>query len=237
MNIASSEFNTLKKDSDKTFNLSLVFVALILFVFCYFGSSTFFEKNFDMPNIDYWKIIYHNLMAFVLFFGIGLLYTKFVIKSSPFGLKIGNFRLGGKVLLIATIVVPIVAITTIFDNDMVLTYPLIDFASVDGWQIALYFVSYIAYYIGWEYLFRGILLFGTRRQTGIVGAILISTLVSALIHTSIADFGKPMLETLSALPAGLIFGYIAIKTDSIYYSLYIHALIGILTDIFIFLIV
>jgi len=85
-------------------------------------------------------------------------------------------------------------------------------------------------------LFRCIALHGTKDKSSVLGSILITTMISALIHTSIGGFGKPMIETLSAIPAGLIFGYISYKTDSIYYSLYIHALIGFLTDLFIFLI-
>ena len=85
-------------------------------------------------------------------------------------------------------------------------------------------------------MFRGIALHGTKDKSSILGAILLTTLISSLIHTSIAGFGKPLIETLSAIPAGLIFGYISYKTESIYYSLYLHALIGFLTDIFIFII-
>ena len=78
------------------------------------------------------------------------------------------------------------------------------------------------------------MLFGTKEKMGVLTSILITTLISALIHTSIGAFGKPMLETLSAIPAGFIFGYIALKTDSIYYSFFVHALIGVLTDVMLF---
>ena len=97
-------------------------------------------------------------------------------------------------------------------------------------------LAYILYYIGWEFLFRGLGLFSlTKGGINPLSAILITTLISALIHTSIAGFGKPMIETLSAIFAGGIFGYITYKTKSIYYSLYMHALVGIFTDVFIYL--
>lgn len=233
------EFNNLKQDTDKIFNLSILFLTIVLFIYCYFGSFSFFENTFDIADIDYWKIIYHNFMPFLLFFCIGLIYTKFVLKCSPkeFGLKGGNYKLGFIFMGIATLVVPVLALCTVLSKSMVSTYPLVNFNTYSSWwQIGLYFISYIAYYIGWEYLFRGIALFGTSKKTSILGAILLTTLVSSIIHTSIAGFGKPMIETLSAIPAGLIFGYITSKTNSIYYSLFIHALVGILTDIFIFVI-
>ena len=239
MNI-KEEINSLKQNTDKKFNLSIIFVTLILFVYCYFGSYSFFENTFDVVDVDYWKIIYHNMMAFLLFFVIGLLYTKYVLKSSPkdFGLKCGNWKFGLTVMGLATLIVPLLALSTVLDKDMSITYPLIDFKTYSAWwQISLYFLSYIMYYIGWEYLFRGIALFGTKDKLGPLGAILLTTLISSLIHTSIASFGKPMIESLSAIPAGLIFGYITNKSESQFYSLYTHALVGILTDIFIFLIV
>ena len=177
-------------------------------------------------------------MAFILFFIVGILYTKIVMKSTmkDFGTKIGNGKLGIKIIGLATLIVPLVALSTVIDSGMTATYPLINFTEYTWWQIGLYFISYISYYIGWEYLFRGIALHGTKDKIGVLGSILLTTMISALIHTSIAGFGKPLLETLSAIPAGLIFGYISYKTDSINYSLYTHALVGILTDIFIFFI-
>lgn len=239
MNI-KEEYNSLKENTDKKFNLSIIFLTLALFVYCYFGSFSFFEKTFNVRDLDYWKMIYHNMMPFFLFFIIGMIYTKFVIKSAPkeFGLRKGNYKFGLSIIGLATLIVPLLALSTVLDKGMSSTYPLIDFNTYSSWwQIGLYFLSYIMYYIGWEYLFRGIGLFGTREKLGPLGAILFTTLISSLIHTSIAGFGKPMIETLSAIPAGLIFGYITNKSESQFYSLYTHALVGILTDIFIFLIV
>ena len=237
MNI-NNEIQLLKNGSDKKFNLSIIFVTIILFLYCYFGSYSFFENTFNINNLAYWKIIYHNFMAFVLFFGLGLLYTKLIMKEKfkSFGLTTGRGKLGLIIIGLATIIVPIVALTTVFDPAMSSTYPLIDFNNHTTLEILFYFLSYIAYYIGWEYLFRGILLQGSKDKIGALGAILLTTMISALIHTSIAGFGKPLLETMSAIPAGIIFGFVSYKTESINYSLYCHALVGILTDLFIFFI-
>lgn len=237
MNI-SNEVNILKENTNKKFNTTMIFLTIILFIYCYFGSFSFFEETFSIKNLDYWKIIYHHVMAFILFFLVGLIYTKFILKDKLKNyLHLGDYKFGLKIIGLATIIVPIICLTTVLDKSMSITYPLINFNMNNSWwEITLYFVSYILYYIGWEYLFRGIALRGTRNKVGALGTILFTTLISSLIHTSIGGFGKPMIETLSAIPAGLIFGYIAHKTDSIYYSLYIHAMVGILTDLFIFFI-
>lgn len=232
------ELHNVVSGEDKTMPLALIFAIFIIFIYCYFGSSSFFEITFtSVENVSYYKIIYHNCMSFVLFFCLGILYVKFIMKKSlkEFGLGLGNRKLGGYLILIATIVVPLICFSVLLSPDMINTYPLVDLKVNNAWwQWILYLGSYILYYFGWEFLFRGIMLFGTKQRFGLLGAILVTTLISALIHTSIAGFGKPMIETLSAVFAGFIFAFITNKTNSIYYSLYIHALVGICTDLYIF---
>lgn len=238
--IFNNEKKFLKNGADKNLTLSILFATVILFVYCYFGSYSFFEKNFaGIQNIEYYKIIYHNVMAFVLFFGVGTLFTKFVLKQNlkDFGLCFGNYKLGIRLCLIAIPICALCGLSCVLDADMSAMYPLINFGAYPWWQDLLYFVSYFLYYVGWEYLFRGVLYFGTEKKCGVLGAIVVTTLISALIHTSIAGFGKPMIETLSAIPAGLIFGYVASKTRSINYSLIMHMMVGFFTDIFIYLLV
>ena len=235
-----NEINLLKENNDKTFSWALIFTTIILFIYCYFGSFSFFESTFKgLQNLNYWKIIYHNLMAFVLFFGFGLIFTKFVLKQklTIVGLNFNKPKLSGIFCLIGLPIAIICGLTTVLDSGMTSTYPLINFMVYNNfWQISLYFISYVLYYIGWEYLFRGILFFSSEKKCGALSSILITTLISALIHTSIGGFGKPMIETLSAIPAGLIFGFIAYKTRSIFPSLVLHSAVGLFTDLFIFII-
>lgn len=234
-----NKFKQTFHNYNKWINNTLIFMTLALFIYCYFGSFSFFEKYFShIDNLDFWKIIFHNCSAFVLFFGVGILWTKLVQKQplKEVGLQKGDWKLGLILCAIATAVIPLLALSTLLDSEMIVTYPLVDFAQYGEWYFVVgYFASYILYYVGWEFLFRGMGLFSLEKG-GIkpLSAILIITLVSALIHTSIGGFGKPMIETLSAIPAGLIFGYIAYRTKSIYYGLYMHALVGICTDLFIF---
>lgn len=235
------EFAVINRNSDKNLNLSLLFACIILFIYCYFGSFSFFEKTFtDLSDLGYWKIIYHHGMSFVLFFCLGLIFTKFILKKSPkdYGLAINQKKLCLVLILIAIPISILCGLSCISDEQMSATYPLVDLNVYGAWYFILgYYISYFLYYIGWEYLFRGLLLNSSKEKMGIVGAILFTTLISAIIHTSIGAFGKPMIETLSAIPAGIIFGYIAYKTKSIYPTLIIHFLIGLFTDLSIFFIV
>lgn len=219
------------------FYIMLAFVSIILFVYCYFGTQDFFAKTFsEVENLAYFKVIYHNVMAFVLFFGVGSLVFFGFLKYKPkmLGLGLGEKKLGGIILLIGIFVCALCGLSTVLDKEMVATYPLIGKFSNYEWQyILIYFVSYALYYVGWEFLFRGIMQNISMEKTSKLGAILITTMISALIHTSIGGFGKPMIETASALAAGLIFGYVAFKTKSIWYSFGLHMFVGFATDLFI----
>ena len=234
------ELNFLKENNNKTFSYTLIFVTIILFIYCYFGSFSFFESNFaSCKNLAYCKIIYHNIMAFILFFGVGSLFTKFVLKKplGEFGLNYNNVGLGAKLCLIAIPICVLCGLSSCLDSSMQSTYPLINLNIYGEWYFIIsYYISYLFYYIGWEYLFRGILYFGSEEKCGAMASILITTLVSSLIHTSIGGFGKPMIETLSAIPAGIIFGFIVYKTRSITYTTIIHFFVGLFTDICIFFI-
>jgi len=49
----------------------------------------------------------------------------------------------------------------------------------------------------------------------------------------VAHFGRPLTETLAAIPAGLAFGGIARQTRSIWYVVVIHLVVGAAQDWFI----
>ena len=77
--------------------------------------------------------------------------------------------------------------------------------------------------LGWEFLFRGFLLFGYARKFG-VEALWLQAVPFALAHV-----GKPELETLSTIFGGFAFGWIAWRSKSFLYPFLVHWYIGSLT--------
>ena len=69
---------------------------------------------------------------------------------------------------------------------------------------------------GWEYLFRGWILFGYARKYG-SDALWIQAVPFAIAH-----LGKPDVETLSTIFGGFAFGWVAWRTGSFFYSFLIH---------------
>jgi uncharacterized protein len=69
---------------------------------------------------------------------------------------------------------------------------------------------------GWEFLFRGWLLFSYTRKFGPDGIWLQS------VPFALAHIGKPQLETFSTIFGGFAFGWVAWRTKSFIYPLIIH---------------
>jgi membrane protease YdiL (CAAX protease family) len=73
---------------------------------------------------------------------------------------------------------------------------------------------------GWEYLFRGWILWGYARKYG-TDALWIQAVPFAVAH-----IGKPAVETYSTIFGGFAFGWVAWRTGSFLYSFLIHWFIG-----------
>jgi membrane protease YdiL (CAAX protease family) len=70
--------------------------------------------------------------------------------------------------------------------------------------------------IGWEFFFRGFLLFGLMRVMGPT-AVLAQAVPFALAH-----LGKPEAETITTIFGGALFGWLAWRTRSFLYPFLLH---------------
>ena len=110
---------------------------------------------------------------------------------------------------------------------------------------ALFYVA--LYYLPWELLFRGILVFPLVRlvggETGLksreakpaIGGALLAVACLQALPSTLLHFGHPWSETLAALPFGLVLGWLALTTGSMLPGLALHAAAGIFLDLFILL--
>jgi membrane protease YdiL (CAAX protease family) len=95
-------------------------------------------------------------------------------------------------------------------------------------SFAPYAALQFLYYGSWEILFRGVLLFGLRDSFGKVPANLVQTGMSVTAH-----FGRSFDETLPAFPAGLVFGWLALRLRSVWVVALLHWVTGVSQDWFI----
>jgi membrane protease YdiL (CAAX protease family) len=158
----------------------------------------------------------NSIDSLLLFIIIPVSITVFIFRDSPaeYGFRLGNWRVGIPLTLLGCLgMVPII------------------------WLLGTEFSSMEAYYqfrgegiiwrkglemIGWEYLFRGWLLFGYARKYGP------DALWLQAVPFAIAHLGKPKLETLSTIFGGFAFGWLAWRTGSFLYSFLVHWFIAVL---------
>src|SRR6266571_1331170 len=105
-------------------------------------------------------------------------------------------------------------------------YPLDPQVTASGF--VRYALTELPYFVAWEVLFRGVLLFGLARRVGPDVANAIQTALSVTAH-----FGRPLPETFAALPAGLLFGRVSLSLGSVWYIAVIHWMVGVSQDWFI----
>jgi membrane protease YdiL (CAAX protease family) len=114
--------------------------------------------------------------------------------------------------------------------EMQAQYPFSKAACASDGSFVGYEIGYLSlYYTAWEFLYRGILFFPLLNAFGFVPAVAITTAISTLHH-----LGHPDSEIWAAFAGGLIFGLIAFLTDSVFYGIAIHGMLGVFDDAFIY---
>jgi membrane protease YdiL (CAAX protease family) len=176
------------------------------------------------------RVWLYFLCTVVLFGAVPLVLIRKVWKMplKDFGVTFGDWKFG---LSATAIMLPVIAVAFLLPaakmEDMRAFYP-VDKAAADSMARFLPYAAgrVLLFYVGWEFFFRGFLLFGLRESVGDITAICIQVLPSVLWH-----IGYPTGELYSSIAGGLLFGWLAIRTRSIFWPLLLHAGIGMITDI------
>ncbi len=87
-------------------------------------------------------------------------------------------------------------------------YPAANPFTLEPVLMAYALASYGMYLFCWEFFFRGFLLFGLQRSIG-WWAVIAQAVAFGLLH-----IGKPMPEVICSFAAGLILGWLALKSKS-----------------------
>ncbi len=84
---------------------------------------------------------------------------------------------------------------------------------------------YAVQFVVLEFFFRGFLLFSLARYIGVY-AVFVMVIPYCMVH-----FGKPFAEVLAAIPAGVLLGYLALKTRSIWLGAALHIAVAWTMDV------
>ena len=151
---------------------------------------------------------------FLFYFLGSILFIKTVYREplANFGFRVGDWRRGLLFTVVACVFMSVVLWYIGRTPDMQAFYAEKASAGL-GRVIVLNGVELF----GWEFVWRGLALFGFARVFGPGPAIFLQAVPFAFMH-----LGKPEIETLSTLFGGAAFGLIAWKTGSFAYPWLIH---------------
>jgi len=88
-------------------------------------------------------------------------------------------------------------------------------------------LSWMGYLLGYELMFRGLLLFGLVPLLGIWPAIAVNAALYAYAHIP-----KNLGETLGAIPLGVIFCLLTLHTGTIWIALFVHIIMALSNSFF-----
>lgn len=210
----------------------LLFSIVAVIVQMNLGSRTYFRNEISpvlgmessgMASWTWWFVV-QGILGFVL----PVLILRFAFKQSAvqMGLGKGDWRFAS---IVAGIYLPIVLVGTWILSDgaeFQSNYPHYGPAATSWSVFAMYEAVFIFYWMGWEYLWRGFVLFGTARVFGVY-AIFIQTVPFAILH-----YEKPLPEALLSIIGGVALGALVWRSRSFWIAVPIHAVQMILIDFF-----
>ena len=159
---------------------------------------------------------YHRLTAYkymdrvILYLVIPLLLIILLFRENPreYGFALGDWKAGLIITALGILfMAPLIWVLGRADADMQAYYK--------GFVSGLPWTTFLDL-IGWEFFFRGWILFGYARKFG-AEALWLQAVPFALAHV-----GKPEVETLSTIFGGFAFGWVAYRTRSFVWPFLIH---------------
>lgn len=169
----------------------------------------------------------HFVASGVLLGVLPVLIARFLwgMSLGALGLGVGRWRVGLAWLAVGIPLAVVAGAVGAGGTAVRAVYPLDPELTADAGRFLPHALRQVLYFGAWEVLFRGVLLFGLRGRLGDGAANLVQTALSVVAH-----FGRPLPETIAALPAGLLFGAIDLRIGSVWYIAAVHWLVGMSLD-------
>ncbi len=200
-------------------------VAFIVYLSIVFASPNFYYEVFSRNKLNsrvYWFLTDGTLMFLIPVLSIKLIFKQ---KLSDFGFRLGDARFGVITSgIFFAVMLPIIWVVSA-NNEFALAYPQggVVLKQEYGLLVA-YELCILVYMLRWEFLWRGYMLFGLKQKMGYY------TIFIQMIPFFILHKGKPELELLGAIFAGIILGVQALRANSFIYAWILHCMVMISID-------
>ena len=170
-----------------------------------------------IPMIDYYNHKITGTKAYdrmILYFLIPMLVILLLFRDRPadYGFKLGNWRVGLMWTVIGCVVMAVILLFIARVPSMQKFYA----AKAPDNPLYLVYINAVDLF-GWEFMWRGFMLFGMAAVLGPGPAIFLQAVPFAFMHLN-----KPELEALTTIFGGAAFGFVAWQSGSFLYPFLIH---------------
>ncbi len=174
---------------------------------------------FDVDDTKFYQTLYWFTADGFLMLAVPIILIITVLKERPFdfGFRLGDYKFGlissGVFILVMVPVVWIASGSETFAR----AYPQGGVTVRESIPVLLFYELFVGFYmLGWEFFWRGYMLFGLKEKFGYY-AVLIQMVPFMILHR-----GKPEIEVFASIFAGLILGIQALRANSFIYCFVVH---------------
>jgi membrane protease YdiL (CAAX protease family) len=202
------------------------------FVLYYFiGESGYFKKKLIRKDPEWSNtahVVFQRLTGVFFFALVPVIFLLFLGKTDFQGIEIKMMTTQSILWLIAVsaVILPIGYFNSRSEDNLDM-YPMIRNIIWSKRMIIVSALSWCAYLLAYEFLFRGLLFFSSLEFMGLWQAILINVGLYSLVHLP-----KGIKESLGALPMGVVLCLLSFKTGSFWMAFFIHIILALSNEWF-----
>jgi len=215
----------------------LITAVVLLIVYAIWGRPFFISAH--LPTVAgwvHWRAEHEYYSALPYFYwGVSSLVIRILIpllvivlwinrRPSDFGYRLRGVTSHAWIYVVMFLVMLPLLTAASFLPAFQAKYPMYEEAALGLRHFGLWEIAYGIQFMGVEAFFRGFLTFGLYPRFGYL-SLFIMVVPYALVHV-----GKPPIEVFMAVPAGLLLGYLALKSRSWVFGALLHWAVGITMD-------
>jgi membrane protease YdiL (CAAX protease family) len=202
------------------------------FVLYYFIGESGYIKEKLIRKEPEWSntahVVFQRFTGVFFFAVVPMMAMLLFGKADLFGMGIKKINSQSVLWLmaVAVIILPIGYFNSRTEENLGM-YPMIRNMVWNKRMIIISALSWIAYLLAYEFLFRGLLFFSSLEIMGLWQAVIINVGLYSLVHLP-----KGIKESLGAIPMGVVLCLLSYKTGSFWIAFFIHIMLALSNEWF-----
>ncbi len=202
--------------------LTVIFYTLYWLIASSKGIKEILYARLDPHRANVLHVVFRRVTGFVLLgllpVAVCILFLKdYALADAGIGFNPETTRFTIiSIILLGLVIIPVVSFTA-RRAKIYSVYPEIRASRWTGQLLLIETVTWALYLLGYEALFRGVLLFGLARLLDPAAAITINVILYSAAH-----FPKGRTETLAAIPYGIVLCILTLHSGTIWIAFFTH---------------